>query len=156
MEDPYELAYTEAVRALTQQRDAFESLRGRAGVLLSGAAIASSLLGGQAFDAGRLGAPGWLAVAAFACLGALAAAILWPTGESSGGSSAGQLIGSHLDVDDPTPAALIRRELALDIEAVYLDNQRAYGRLVAQLRAAALLLNAEVIGWIVELAQKSA
>jgi hypothetical protein len=44
-----EVVYVESARALAQQRDAFESLRTRAGVLLSAAAISSSLFGGQAF-----------------------------------------------------------------------------------------------------------
>jgi hypothetical protein len=48
----YELAYTEAVRALAEQRVSVEALRTRAGILLSAAAITSSLLGRQAF-AGR-------------------------------------------------------------------------------------------------------
>jgi hypothetical protein len=68
VEDPYELVYTEAVRALSVRRDAFESLRARAGVVLSGAAIASSLFGGRAVAVG-LGAFGWVAVIAFSGLG---------------------------------------------------------------------------------------
>jgi hypothetical protein len=44
----YELAYQEALRAITQQQAALESLRGRAGVLLAVAAIVTSFLGGFA------------------------------------------------------------------------------------------------------------
>jgi hypothetical protein len=42
VDDPSELVFAEAVRALAVRRDALESLRGRAGVVLSGAAIVSS------------------------------------------------------------------------------------------------------------------
>jgi hypothetical protein len=48
--DGYRLAYDEAVRALTRQQSALDEFRTRAGILLSGAAIATSFLGGQALD----------------------------------------------------------------------------------------------------------
>ena len=154
MEDPYELAYSEAVRALTQQREAFESLRGRAGVLLSGAAIASSLLGSQAFALGPLGAAGWLAVAAFVLLGQLATGILWPGREWLPVISGADLIATHIENENAASLAATHRDLTLYLDAAYDENQREYDRRATQLRAATVLLNLEITAWVVELALK--
>jgi hypothetical protein len=48
----YKVAYDEAVRALSEQRDAIDSFRTRAGLLLSAAAITTSFLGAQALEGG--------------------------------------------------------------------------------------------------------
>lgn len=49
---PYQIAYDEAVRALSQQQSTIDSLRTRAGLLLSAAAITTSFLGAQALNDG--------------------------------------------------------------------------------------------------------
>jgi len=56
---PYELAYDEAVRALSQQQSVLDNFRTRAGILLSGAAIATSFLGGQALRSDALNSWSW-------------------------------------------------------------------------------------------------
>jgi hypothetical protein len=155
VEDPYELVYLEAVRLLSQQREGFESLRTRAGMLLSAAAIASSLLGGQAFMAGRLNLGGWLAVGAFASLGLAVVTILWPRPEWGVSASPRQMIATTIEVETPTPLRLIHRELALYADAAYNQNREHYERLARWLRVAALLLNVEVAGWIIDLASKT-
>lgn len=48
----YQVAYDEAARALSEQVTAIDSLRGRAGFLLSAAAITTTVLSGQALAAG--------------------------------------------------------------------------------------------------------
>ncbi len=50
IEDAYELAYREAVRALEHQSTTLTELRGRASMLQAAASIALSLLSGEAFD----------------------------------------------------------------------------------------------------------
>jgi hypothetical protein len=57
----YEVAYDEAARALSEQLSAIENLRGRAGFLLSAAAITTSVLSGQALASGGSSALLWLA-----------------------------------------------------------------------------------------------
>lgn len=51
----YEIAYAEAIRALVEQQAAVESLRNRAGLLLSAAAITTSFLDARALGPGQLG-----------------------------------------------------------------------------------------------------
>jgi hypothetical protein len=73
----YELAYREGVRALSEQQIVTDSFRTRAGLLLSGAAIATSFLGQAALDRGTT-AFTWFAIAAFVALGGAVLGILWP------------------------------------------------------------------------------
>jgi preprotein translocase subunit SecG len=150
-EDPYELVYAEAVRALEMRRDALESLRSRAGVVLSAAAIASSLFGSQAVRAG-LGTFGWIAVFAFLALSLALLLILWPRNDWQDTSLASQILAKGIEVDEPLPIAFIRRDLALDMERVYLRNTDSYARLARSFRAAVMLLNLEVLAWILALA----
>jgi hypothetical protein len=75
---PYRIAYDEAVRALSQQQSTIDSLRTRAGLLLSAAAITTSFLGAQAFSDGTPSAVSWLALASFACLSVASLTVLWP------------------------------------------------------------------------------
>lgn len=64
--DPlYRVAYEEAIRALSLQQEVIESIRGRAGLLLSAASITTSFLGAQALDGGRSGLVAWLALSIF-------------------------------------------------------------------------------------------
>jgi hypothetical protein len=46
----YKVVYDEAVRALSEQQAAIESVRSRAGLLLSAAAVTTSFLGAQALQ----------------------------------------------------------------------------------------------------------
>jgi hypothetical protein len=77
-EFPYRIAYDEAVRALSQQQSMIDSLRTRAGLLLSAAAITTSFLGAQALNDGGPSVATWLALAGFVGLSVASLAILWP------------------------------------------------------------------------------
>jgi hypothetical protein len=128
-------------------------LRARAGVVLSGAAIASSLFGGQAV-ASDLGVFGWAAVCAFGGLAIALLAILWPRREWQDATLPSRIIGMDIEVPDPLPLSLIQRDLALEMEAVYRDNTELYERLARSFRMAAVLLNSEILCWVTELATK--
>src|SRR4051812_47291271 len=110
MDDAYDLVLAEAVRALAFRRDALESLRSRAGVLLSGAAIASSLFGAQAVRTG-LSVFAWCAVAAFLGLIHTLLAVLWPRREWQDATLPSGLIEADIEVAEPLPLPLIRRDL---------------------------------------------
>jgi hypothetical protein len=62
------------------QQDAIDSLRTRAGLLFSAAAITTSFLGAQALNGGGPGLTVWLAMAGFVGLALVSLAILWPRG----------------------------------------------------------------------------
>jgi hypothetical protein len=76
IEDAYELAYREAVRALDHQLAALTELRGRAGVLLAAASITVSLLGRESF--GGPSPCAWAAMACFVLLSVCVLVIVWP------------------------------------------------------------------------------
>jgi hypothetical protein len=154
VEDPYELVYGEAVRALSLRREALESLRSRAGVVLSGAAIASSLFGGQAVMAG-LGPFGWIAVLAFSGLGLCLLVVLWPRAEWQDATLPSRMIEMAIEVPDPLPLELIRRNLALQMETIYRDNTRLNETLDNAFWTAVVLLNIEALAWVIDLATRS-
>jgi hypothetical protein len=151
VDDPYELVYAEASRALAQQRQAFESLRTRAGVLLSGAAIASSLT----VPGGQLGVFGWIAIASFAALGVALLAILWPRPEWQDTPVPSSVIETYVEVDRPLPLEVVRRDLALHMESVYDDNHVVFERLARYFRAATVLLTIEVLASVIDIAAKA-
>jgi hypothetical protein len=73
----YKVAYDEAVRALSEQQAAVDSVRGHAGYLLSAAMITTSVLGTQALI--RSSNPlMWAALAGFVGVTVLSLAILRP------------------------------------------------------------------------------
>jgi hypothetical protein len=154
VDDAYELVFAEAVRALAARRDALESLRGRAGVVLSGAAIASSLFGGRAVGAG-LGPFAWAAIFSFLGLSLALLVVLWPRVEWQDAILPSWVIRVHIEVADPRGIGLIRRDLALELEDVYRKNTALYERLARSFRVAAVLLNFEVLGWILDLALRT-
>jgi hypothetical protein len=55
----------------------------------------------------------------------------------------------------PLPLPLVHRELALHIDASYVENQPRYELLTRCFRVAAVLLSLEVAGWILDLALKT-
>jgi hypothetical protein len=78
--EAYKLAFSEGVRALSEQQAVIDGFRTRSGLLLSGAAIATSFLG-QASLANGTSFVSWLAIGLFVLLGAAVVAILWPRGD---------------------------------------------------------------------------
>lgn len=83
-----QLAYDEAIRAIESQASALESLRSRAGTLLSAASLVTGFLGGLALAGptlvegevvrGEIGRSAWLAVLAFVAVAIAALVILLP------------------------------------------------------------------------------
>ena len=155
MDDPYELVYAEAVRGLSQRREAVESLRTRAGIVLTGAAVASSLFGSRAVGAGPLGPFGWLAVASFAGLGLALLAVLWPRLEWRATPSPSRVIESLIEVPDPASVEVIHRDLALHMERAQRANDYLYERLAQYFRVGVVLLSGEILAWIVDLATRA-
>lgn len=150
--DAYQLAYNEAVRALSQQQSALDGFRTRAGILLSGAAIATSFLGGQALGGRPPSTWSWIAIGAFAGLGLLALAILWPRKDWEFVVSPRQLIATYVESQQPLTVPQIHRDLALHMQNSWRANDRRLGVLIWLFRGASTLLTVEVVAWIVDLA----
>jgi hypothetical protein len=151
---PYRIAYDEAVRALSQQQSMIDSLRTRAGLLLSAAAITTSFLGAQALNDGQSSLMTWLALASFVGLSIVALAILWPHRLEFTANPA-NVIESYIETEEPLSVAEIHRDLSLHMHASYADNLAGQKQLALRFRVAGVLLTAEVVLWIVDLAAKA-
>ena len=151
---PYRIAYDEAVRALSQQQSTIESLRTRAGLLLSAAAITTSFLGAQALNDGGPGLPTWLALSSFMGLSIAALAILWPHRLEFTADPA-NVIESYIETEEPLSAAEIHRDLSLHMHDSYADNLLGQKQLAPRFRLAGALLTVEVVFWLIDLATKT-
>jgi hypothetical protein len=108
----HELAYREGVRALSEQQIVTDSFRTRAGLLLSGAAIATSFLGQAALDRGTT-AFTWFAIVAFVALGGAVLGILWPRRDWEYVMRPELLIENYIEHPQPLRMSQIHRDLAL-------------------------------------------
>lgn len=151
---PYRIAYDEAVRALSQQQSMIDSLRTRAGLLLSGAAITTSFLGAQALNDGGPSIATWLALASFVSLAVATLAVLWPHSLEFTANPA-NVIESYIETKEPLSVAEIHRDLSLHMHDSYADNLAGQKQLASRFRWAGVLLTVEVVFWIIDLATKA-
>lgn len=159
MADPIgAFGYDEAVRNTTDQASVLEALRGRAGTLLSTAALATSFLGGLTlvapaiseagvFRGARIGGWAWAAIIAFGIIALLTFAILWPW--------------RWRFTLDPVDFVTNAKALDLDLDQLKLQlaqfhdanwdfNDRKLKWLYHAYQAGVIVLVAEVLFWILE------
>jgi len=129
VEDAYELAYREAVRALEHQRAEATALQSRAGMLLATASISISLLGRDAFAASH--ALAWLGVLCFALLSLCVLAIVMPQPDQDSDVDPQALLAARL-AGGPLDATALSVEL---IGLIGLHHRIAGRRLVRMSRA---------------------
>jgi hypothetical protein len=147
---PAEMAYTEAVRAISSQAGAIDALRSRTAGLLGAASIATAFLGPA--SVGEHGLKGWgiVATVCFGAVGLLTLFILYP------------LKGWHFTLDPPGVLDHYERHPAAREAHVYADaahsldqyrqeNSARLEELYRQFRVASVLLAAGVIAWIFDL-----
>ncbi len=148
----YELAYVEARRALDDQREVLNEIRSRAGLLLAAAALTTSFFGDAALADGMLGTGGWLAIAAFASLGACVLVILWPRRDWSFVVDAEELVATYLESEaGPIDIPRIHRDLALHMARRLQGHRGHVRRLAVTLQCGAVLLVVDVVLWCVAL-----
>jgi hypothetical protein len=147
----YKVAYDEAVRALSEQQAAIESLRGRAGLLLSAAAVVTSFLSAQALRGGTAGFCSWLALLSFVALAATSVAILWPRRWELTASPR-EVMKSLIESDEMVPIKDLHRDLSLQMHDSYLVNHQGLNHLTAFFQVASSLLTIEVVLWIAAIA----
>lgn len=142
VEDAYELAYREAVRALDHQRAAATELRSRAGMLLATASITVSLLGQETFQGTRPLA--WAAIVSFALLSGCVLAIVWPHAGASFDIDPHALLVARLSAEQPSLA-----DLSLDLITHMAWQRRANVRRLERdmhaFRAGACLLAIQIV-----------
>jgi hypothetical protein len=148
--ESYALAFTEGVRALSEQQAVIDGFRSRSGLLLSGAAIATSLLGQAALERGTT-AFTWTAIGLFVVLGGAVIAILWPRNDWEYAVRPELLIANYVEHPEPLTISAIHRDLALHMDHSYLRNRGQLLRLVWLFRFASILLIVEVLAWVGDL-----
>jgi hypothetical protein len=146
----YALAFSEGVRALSEQQAVIDSFRTRSGLLLSGAALATSFLGQAALERGTTFFT-WLAIGLFVLLGAAVIAILWPRNDWEYAIRPEPLIANYVEHPEPLNISEIHRDLALHMDNSYLRNRGQLLRLVWLFRYASILLIVEVVAWVGDL-----
>ncbi|HST68028.1 MAG TPA: hypothetical protein VLI94_00030 [Solirubrobacterales bacterium] len=147
----YKVAYDEAVRALAEQQAAIESFRGRAGLLLSSAAVTTSLLGAHALQGGGSSPISGLALAGFAGVAIASLAILWPR-RWEGAADPHDVIESYIESAEPAPIEKLHRDLSVHMRSSYLENREGLEELVVFFQIASLLLVIEIVLWLVAIA----
>ena len=148
----YEVAYEEAARALSEQLSLIDSFRTRAGLLLSAAAITTSVLGAQALDHGPIGYVAWAALASFFAVAVLSLAILWPRPRELGADSM-KIIEECVGMDEPKWVGDVHRALALRVQRSCETNQRDLVQMAILFEVVGGLLAIEILAWIMAIAQ---
>lgn len=142
VEDAYELAYREAVRALEHQRAEATALQSRAGMLLAAASIAVSLLGRDAVSAAK--PLGWLAILCFALLTLCALGVAWPRTDRTFDLDPQALLANHLASGTPDAMAL-SLELIASIATHHRVNAQRLMQMSRAFRIGACLLAIQVL-----------
>jgi hypothetical protein len=150
-----QLAFEQAARALVQQQQLLDSLRSRAGTMLSGAAISTSFLGSQALSTGSLRTTTWVAIACFIVVGLTSTAILWPRLAIETATRPLVVGGPHAaDLDQLSLASTLLR-LVDHLHASYARNEPDIARIATHLRAGTIFLTLEVVWWVADLASRT-
>lgn len=147
----YKVAYDEAVRALSEQQAAIESLRGRAGLLLSAAAVTTSFLGAQALRSDGSSFCSWLALACFVVVAATSLAILWPRSWEFTASPR-EVLERCVESAETFQSADLHRDLSLHMDDGYLVNHQGLKELALLFQMASGFLTFEVVLWIAAVA----
>jgi hypothetical protein len=147
----YKVAYDEAVRALSEQKDAIESVRSRAGVLLSITALTTSVLGAPALKGGGSSIFSWLALLSFAVVAGTSIAILWPH-HWEFVVSPRSVVEGYAGAAEDVPAERLYRDLSLCMHGSVIKNHQGLKSLAARFQVASALLVIEVVLWVAAIA----
>ncbi|MGD9736598.1 MAG: hypothetical protein AB7V58_13505 [Solirubrobacterales bacterium] len=139
------------MRALSEQRAVIDSLRTRAGLLLSSAAVTTSFLGGQAIHGSRVGVLAWLGLLDFAAVAALVIATLRPRAFEFS-THPGEIAHRTATAGGMPSATALYEALTARLHGGLARNRIVLGRLAALLQLAGSLLALEVVLWIVAIA----
>jgi hypothetical protein len=143
----YSLAVQEAMRAISQQQATLESLRGRAGVLLSAAMISTSFFGAQTLTNRLTGFWPVVAAALFVAVGVCATAVLWPRRSLLFSSSLLRVVRVGISDDTGDPYWAVHGYMD-EVERHVLDTDRKLDRLFLLLSLGWVLFLAEILAWL--------
>jgi hypothetical protein len=149
----HELAYRMAVDHLAAQFAALDELRGRVGVVLSGAGVATGFLAGQALNTSR----GFPVAAGFGCGAALllmivSAYILWPREWSGLTQNAKAVLEDIATVPERATGDYYAATAGYAVKAASTNDARLK-TLYRWFSASLVLLVIDFAGWIIVLAR---
>jgi hypothetical protein len=153
------IVYEESVRALAQQRELLDGLRGRAGTLLAATSIATAFLSAQALrDSAALDALAWTAVVLFCVVVLLTLAILVPW-KWTFAHHPHLLIGVHLETENPPPGwqpstpSEVYRNISYWDGVHFTENGRKLQLMFVLFALACFALAVEIVIWLILLAE---
>jgi hypothetical protein len=147
----YEVAYDEAVRALSDQRLEVDGVHSRTGLLLSVATVVTSFLGARTLESGALSPISWLALVSFIATALVSLATLRSfRGEFT--ANVNDLIAIYAETPEHAGIERLHRDLALHMHGSYARNLERLDRLEMLFQVASSLLIAEVILWAISIA----
>jgi hypothetical protein len=128
-------------------------LRSRTGLLLTGASIATSLMGAPALKNGEMGGLSWMALLAFAGVVAASLWIVLPRRKRWSFALGAQVLVEDW-VDEPRcgDATEMKKFLASTLARNYDRNQELLESLYTPFTFAAFLLGLEILAWAIHLA----
>jgi hypothetical protein len=147
----YELAFTEAGRALDAQERVVSDLVSRAGLLMAAAAVTTSIFGGQLLAHGHRSVAAWAATAAFVGAGLTVIDVLWPRQRWEFEAKPTNVLTEYIEPAG-IPLAMIHRDLAIHRTVGFHDNANRLRRVHRSLRLGMGLLVVEVVMWVVAVA----
>jgi hypothetical protein len=150
---PAELAYQEAVRAISAQAGSIDSLRGQTSALLGAGSVATAFLGAQ--GVGRQGLTGWglVATLCFVIVGVLTVGLLFPRDGWAFSLAPAAVVESYSRQAAPSVEQLYY-EFAVNLDTQFDANADRLRWMFWAFRIASIFLVLGVLAWITELATK--
>lgn len=148
---PAELAYQEAVRAISSQATTIDTVRSTTSTLLGAASIATAFLGSRGATGQGLAAWGIVATACFGLVGLLTVAILFPLARWRFTLDPTAVVETYRDQPAASEDELFE-DAAYSLNQYRLQNAARINTLFWLFRAASAILVVGVLAWIAELA----
>jgi hypothetical protein len=150
---PAELAYQEAVRAISTQAGTIDTLRSNTSTLLGASSVATAFLGAE--GVGSQGLDGWglTATACFGVVGLCAVGILFPVRQWRLTLDPMGMIGMYREQPPDTEEELFE-DAAYSLHQCRLHNAERIEILFWSFRVASVILIGGVLAWILELASR--
>jgi hypothetical protein len=150
---PAELAYHEAVRAISNQADTIDKLRGQTSALLGAASVATAFLGAEGIGTKGLSGWGLVATVCFGVQGLLTVALLFPRDGWRFTLAPGGVVESYSRVP-PASTEQLYYDVAVNLDAQFDFNADRLRWMFWAFRIASAFLVAGVVAWILELAAR--
>ena len=146
------LAYDESIRGWALQSSVLDELRGRAGVLLSAASVASAFLGAIALEGMRkFSALSIAGTVAFGCVVLLCVYVLWPA-KWTFVHNAENVITTYVDKNESLDQ--LRKKMAIENTTQRIANKEKLDRRFIGFQIACLGLGVDVVLWLIDIGTK--